>query len=73
MTPMRFSPSSLREGRWYEYLIRFGLGGVATVFTGFIRSIRRWALPCPSGHLLRQRYADRKAPDPAQASGRACG
>ena len=36
MTPMRFSPSSLREGRWYEYLIRFGLGGVATVFTGFI-------------------------------------
>jgi hypothetical protein len=23
MTPIRFSPSSLKEGRWYEYLIRF--------------------------------------------------
>jgi hypothetical protein len=34
--PIRFSPSSLREGRWYEYLIRFALGGAATVFTGFV-------------------------------------
>jgi hypothetical protein len=38
MTPIRLSPSALREGRWYEYLIRFALGGVATVFTGFIGS-----------------------------------
>ena len=38
MTPIRFSPSSLREGRWYEYLIRFALGGAATVFTGLISS-----------------------------------
>jgi hypothetical protein len=38
MTPIRFSPSSLREGRWYEYAIRFALGGAATVFTGFISS-----------------------------------
>jgi hypothetical protein len=38
MTPIRFSPSSLKEGRWYEYLIRFALGGGATVFTGFISS-----------------------------------
>jgi hypothetical protein len=38
MTPIRFSPSSLREGRWYEYVIRFALGGAATVFTGFISS-----------------------------------
>ena len=36
MTPIRFSLSSLREGRWYEYLIRFALGGAATVFTGLI-------------------------------------
>ena len=36
MTPIRFSPSSLKEGRWYEYLIRFGLGGAATVFTGLV-------------------------------------
>lgn len=38
MTPVRFSPSSLKEGRWYEYLIRFALGGGATVFTGLISS-----------------------------------
>jgi hypothetical protein len=36
MTPVRFSSSSLKEGRWYEYLIRFTLGGVATVLTGLI-------------------------------------
>jgi hypothetical protein len=37
-TPIRFSPSSLREGRWYEYIIRFAMGGAATVFTGLISS-----------------------------------
>jgi hypothetical protein len=38
MTPIRFSPSSLGQSRWYEYLIRFALGGAATVFTGLISS-----------------------------------
>jgi Protein of unknown function (DUF3147) len=38
MTPIRVSPASLKEGRWYEYLIRFALGGGATVFTGLISS-----------------------------------
>jgi hypothetical protein len=38
MTPIRFSPSSLREGRWYEYVIRFVLGGAATAFAGLISS-----------------------------------
>lgn len=38
MTPIGLSPSALREGRWYEYLIRFALGGAATVFTGFVSS-----------------------------------
>jgi hypothetical protein len=38
MTPIRFSPSSLREGRWHEYVIRFALGGAATVFTGLVSS-----------------------------------
>ena len=38
MSPISFSPSSLKEGRLYEYLIRFALGGAATVFTGFISS-----------------------------------
>jgi F0F1-type ATP synthase assembly protein I len=38
MTPIRFSPSSLKEGRWYEYVVRFALGGAATVFTGVVSS-----------------------------------
>jgi TRAP-type C4-dicarboxylate transport system permease large subunit len=38
MTLIRFSPTSLREGRWYEYVVRFALGGAATVFTGVISS-----------------------------------
>src|SRR5207253_9784907 len=38
MIPIRFSRSSLKEGRWYEYLIRFALGGAATVFTGLVSS-----------------------------------
>jgi hypothetical protein len=38
MTPIRFSPSSLREGRWYEYGIRFALGGAVTVFAGLVSS-----------------------------------
>ena len=38
MSPISFSPSSLKEGRLYEYLIRFALGGAATVFTGLISS-----------------------------------
>jgi hypothetical protein len=37
MTPIRLSLSAL-QGRWYEYLIRFALGGAATVFTGLISS-----------------------------------
>ena len=36
--PIRISPSSLREGRWYEYVVRFALGGAATVFTGLVSS-----------------------------------
>lgn len=36
MNLVGMSPSSLREGRWYEYLVRFGLGGGATVFTGLL-------------------------------------
>ncbi|MGL9622370.1 hypothetical protein QRQ56_30785 [Bradyrhizobium sp. U531] len=35
-TPIEISPSSLREGRWYEYVVRFALGGAATVFAGLI-------------------------------------
>jgi uncharacterized membrane protein len=28
--------SALREGRWYEYIARFALGGVATCFAGLV-------------------------------------
>ena len=38
MRPIRFLPSSLKEGRWYEYVVRFALGGAATVFTGLVSS-----------------------------------
>jgi hypothetical protein len=38
VTSIRFSPSSLKEGRWYEYVVRFALGGAATVFTGLVSS-----------------------------------
>jgi hypothetical protein len=33
---VRVSISSLKDSRWYEYVIRFALGGIATVFTGVI-------------------------------------
>jgi F0F1-type ATP synthase assembly protein I len=38
MSAIRFSPSSLKEGRWYEYVIRFALGGAAAIFTGLVSS-----------------------------------
>ena len=33
---VKFKPSALREIRWYEYLIRFALGGAMTVIAGLI-------------------------------------
>lgn len=35
---VKLSVSAFKEGHWYEYLIRFMLGGAATVFTGLISS-----------------------------------
>ena len=35
---VKLSFSALEDGRWYEYLIRFALGGAATVFTGLVSS-----------------------------------
>jgi hypothetical protein len=35
---VKVSSSSLEDSRWYEYLVRFVLGGAATVFTGIISS-----------------------------------
>jgi hypothetical protein len=33
---VQFKPSALRQTRWYEYLIRFVLGGAMTVIAGLI-------------------------------------
>jgi hypothetical protein len=38
MSAIGFSASSFREGRWYEFLVRFVLGGAVTVFAGLISS-----------------------------------
>lgn len=38
MSDVGLSPSALKEGRWFEYVARFALGGTATVFTGIIGS-----------------------------------
>ena len=33
---VQFKPFALRQTRWYEYLVRFVLGGAMTVVTGLI-------------------------------------
>jgi hypothetical protein len=33
---VQFKPSALRQTHWYEFLIRFGLGGAMTVVAGLI-------------------------------------
>jgi Protein of unknown function (DUF3147) len=33
---VQLDPSALRETRWYEFLVRFALGGAMTVIAGFI-------------------------------------
>jgi hypothetical protein len=33
---VRFQLSGLKEGRWYEYVVRFALGGASTVLAGVI-------------------------------------
>jgi hypothetical protein len=49
MAAIRISPSALKEGRWYEYVVRFALGGSATVFTGLIS---RWCGAAVGGLFL---------------------
>jgi hypothetical protein len=33
---VQFNPSALRQTRWYEYLVRFALGGAMTVIAGLV-------------------------------------
>jgi hypothetical protein len=35
---VRLNPSALRDIRWYEYVVRFALGGAMTVIAGLIAS-----------------------------------
>ncbi len=35
---VRFNASALRDTRWYEYVIRFALGGAMTVIAGLVAS-----------------------------------
>ena len=82
MIPIRFSPSSLREGRWYEYLIRFALGGAATVFTGLVSNrygasigglfLALPAIFCASATLIEKHEIRRKRKRalPAKGAGR---
>lgn len=70
MMPIRFSFSSLKDGRWYEYIIRFVLGGFATVATGLISSafgasigglfLALPAIFCASATLVEKHEARRK-------------
>lgn len=67
---VRLSASSLKEGRWYEHLVRFGLGGAATVFAGLIASafgpsvgglfLALPAIFCASATLIEQHEIRRK-------------
>lgn len=36
---VKLSLSALKDGRWYEYFIRFVLGGAVTTFTGLVGSL----------------------------------
>ncbi|WP_441300123.1 hypothetical protein [Bradyrhizobium sp.] len=67
---VRASPSALKEGRWYEYLIRFALGGAATMFAGWVASrfgplvgglfLAMPAIFCASATLIETHEARRK-------------
>jgi len=67
---VKFSSSSLKDGRWYEYVVRFVLGGAATVFTGLIASgfgpavgglfLALPAIFCASATLIEQHEERRK-------------
>jgi hypothetical protein len=58
---IRAKLSALKEGRWYEYVLRFALGGATTLAAGIIGDIwgpcHRRFVPGVSGDPLRQRDA----------------
>jgi hypothetical protein len=62
--------SALKQSRWYEYLLRFGLGGLATVLAGAIAQffgpevgglfLAFPAIFCASSTLIESHERDRK-------------
>jgi Protein of unknown function (DUF3147) len=62
--------SALKQGHWYEYLVRFALGGLATVLAGLVADI--WgpasgglflafpAIFCASATLIEKHERERK-------------
>ncbi len=67
---VRVKFSALRQGHWYEYLVRFVLGGLATVVAGVVANI--WgpaagglflafpAIFCASATLIEKHERERK-------------
>ena len=72
---IQLSTSSLSDGRWFEYLVRFALGGAATAFTGLISStfgasigglfLALTAIFCASATLI-ERHEIRRKPRSAR-------
>jgi Protein of unknown function (DUF3147) len=67
---VRAKLSALKQGHWYEYLVRFGLGGIATVVAGLVADT--WgpaagglflafpAIFCASATLIEKQERERK-------------
>jgi Protein of unknown function (DUF3147) len=67
---VRAKVSALKQGHWYEYLVRFGLGGLATVVAGLVAGT--WgpaagglflafpAIFCASATLIEKHERERK-------------
>src|SRR6478672_3617310 len=67
---VRAKLSALKQGHWYEYLVRFGLGGLATVVAGLVADT--WgpaagglflafpAIFCASATLIEKHERERK-------------
>lgn len=80
--PVHFQPKALRQSRWTEHALRFGLGGLATVLAGAVAGI--WgpatgglflafpAIFCASATLIEKHERKRKEHNglPGRARGR---
>jgi hypothetical protein len=75
-----FKWSALKESSWYEYIVRFGLGGLTTVFTGAVAQrygpatgglfLAFPAIFCASATLIEKHERERKEANGLQGSHR---